>query len=468
VKLPRPYPLLLPLLLALVAVPAAFPAAAQQLDRDAIGQEAVDLLQEYLRIDTSNPPGDEIEAVRFLGRVLEAEGIDYEIIESAPGRGNLVARLPGSGARGGHLALLSHTDVVEPDARFWSAPPFSGALVNGRIYGRGAVDMKSYGIVQLVTFLELHRRGVELGRDVLLIATADEESGGRWGMGYLVENRPDIVDGIDFVLTEGGVTRDLGGRRVHMVETTQKAPLWLRLSARGVAGHGSQVIRESSVNRLIRALDRLRTYRPQIKLVPAVADALRATARLTQNPAEAAALRAIESNIGDPDFLERIERLHAGLLRNTMSITVLSGSSKTNVIPSEAYAEIDCRLLPGESPELFLETLRDVIDDPTIEIETLLRFDSSESPRDTALWRAIEEVARRDNPRSEVLPMVQPGFTDSHFFRERGVVAYGWSPVVLRPGDGPAHGVDESVTAEAVRAAPRMLYQLVEILAASR
>lgn len=444
------------------------PALAQEPDWNAIGQEAVSLLQEYLRIDTTNPPGSELEAALFLGEVLEAAGIEYEVIESAPGRASLVARLRGNGQRGGHLALLNHTDVVMPDGRFWSVPPFSGALVDGRIYGRGAVDMKSYGVVQLMTFLALHRQGAPLGRDVLFIATADEEAGGGWGAGYLVENRPDLLEGLEFVLTEGGVTRDLEGRRIHMVETTQKMPLWLRISARGVAGHGSQVIRESAVNRLIRALDKLRTYQPQIKLVPPVAEALRATARLTDNPREAAALRAVERNIADPDFLERIERQYAGLLRNTMSITVLSGSSKTNVIPAEAYAEIDCRLLPGESPELFIETLRDVIDDPTIEIETLLSFDSSESPRDTALWRAIEEVARRDSGNAVVLPMVQPGFTDSHYFRERGVVAYGWSPLVLRAGDGPAHGVDESISADAVRAAPKMLYDLVQVLSATR
>jgi acetylornithine deacetylase/succinyl-diaminopimelate desuccinylase-like protein len=451
---------------ALLLAPAT--AAAQVPDWDAIGEEAVGMLQEYLRIDTTNPPGNELAAARYLGAVLEAEGVEYEILESAPGRASLVARLAGSGERGGGLALLNHTDVVVPDDRFWSVPPFSGALVDGRIYGRGAVDMKGYGIVQLMTFLALHRQGVTLGRDVLFIATADEEAGGGWGAGYLVENRPDLLEGLEFVLTEGGVTREVEGRRVHMVETTQKMPLWLRVSAEGVAGHGSQVIRESAVNRLIRALDRLRTYQPQIKLVPPVAEALRATARLTDNPREAAALRAVERNIADPDFLERIERQYAGLLRNTMSITVLSGSSKTNVIPAEAYAELDCRLLPGESPELFIETLRDVIDDPTVEIETLLSFDGSESPRDTALWRSIEEVARRDRADAVVLPMVQPGFTDSHYFRERGVVAYGWSPIVLRPGDGPPHGVDESISVEAVRAAPKMLYDLVQMLAAPR
>ena len=191
------------------------------------------------------------------------------------------------------------------------------------------------------------------------------------------------------------------------------------------------------------------------------------SARLVADPDRAAKLRQVERNIGDPDFLAALEPQYGNLLRNTIAITVMRGSSKTNVISPDAVAELDCRLLPGENPDLFLATLRDVIGDESIQIETLLRFEPSESPRDTALWRAIEAAARRADPRAEVLPHVLAGFTDSHYFRERGIVSYGWSPIRMRPGDGPAPGVDEHVGVESIRRAPRILFDALMSLAAS-
>lgn len=448
-----------------VQAPADAVPASRTVNWDAVGDEVVRVLRDYINVDTINPPGNESRAAQFLAEALDAEGIDYEILESSPGRGNLVARLKGDGSRGGHLVLLHHTDVVPADESYWSVAPLSGVEVNGRIYGRGAADMKGYGAVQLATFLALHRQGVTLGRDVMLMATAGEETGGAAGVGYLVRARPDLLAGVEFVLTEGGTLRDAGGRRVHFVETAQKAPLWLRLTATGAAGHGAQAIDASATNRLIRALDRIRTYRPEIKLVPAVAQAIEASAAFASDPEQAASLRDIERNIGNPLVLDRLEASYGPLLRNTIAITVLSGSSKTNVISSEAYAELDCRLLPGENPDLFIATLRDVIEDPEIRVDTLLRFSAPSSPRDTALWRAIEEAARRRDPRAVVVPSVQAGFTDSHWFRERGIVSYGWTPILTRPGDAQAHGVDENVAVDALRAAPRLLYEVVELLA---
>lgn len=457
------------LLLALLAggSPAAFATPGQSgADFVLLGQETVELLQEYLRIDTVNPPGNEMRAVRFLTRVLEREGIATEIVESAGGRASLVARLTGDGSRGGHVVLLSHTDVVPADAAYWSQPPFEGRLVNGQIVGRGAADMKGYGIVQAMTMVALRRAGVQLGRDVVLMATADEETGGMEGAGWIAARRPDLLRGVEFVLTEGGGIRRIGGRNAHFVEVTQKTPLWLRLRATGLAGHGSQAIRESATNRLIRALERIRNYRPQIRLVEPVARMLQASADLTADPARARALRTLDTNIGDPAFMEMLQDQFGNLLRSTVAITVLQGSAKTNVIGPEAIAELDCRLLPGESPDLFLATLRDVIDDPSISIEVLLRFESSASPVDTPLWRAIEEVARRRDPEAVLVPAVLAGFTDAHWFRERGIVAYGWAPILATPADGPAHGVDESVSAESIRRAPQQLFELMVALAA--
>jgi acetylornithine deacetylase/succinyl-diaminopimelate desuccinylase-like protein len=453
---------------ALIAAAPAQSAAADELDWNAIGDEAVELLRQYLAIDTTNPPGNEIAGAEFFAGLLAAEGVDAEVFESLPGRGNIVARLEGDGSRGGHIVLLNHMDVVPVSAEFWRVDPYGAEIVDGKMYGRGITDMKAAGVVQLIAMLALRRAGVALGRDVVFMGTAAEETGGVEGAGYIVEHRPDLLDGVQYVLTEGGGGQLRGDVEVHAIEFTQKTPLWLRLVARGPAGHGSRAIEDSAANRLIRALDRVRTYQPPIELVPAVAEMIRASAQFVPDPDMAAALRDIEANFSHPDVLDPLSARMGTMLRSTVAITTLEGSTKTNVISPLATAELDCRLLPGTDADLFIATLRDVIDDPDIEIETILRFETSESRRDTALWRAIEQSAQRRSPGAIVVPSVLAGFTDSHYFRERGIVAYGWSPIVSAADDGPAHGVDERLSVEAVRNAPRLLYDVLELLAAQR
>ena len=464
-RLPRSKAVILAALMALAAAPAR---AVDEIDWAAVGDEAVELLRQYLRIDTSNPPGNEIAAAEFFAGLLATEGIDAEVFESLPSRGNLVARLKGDGSRGGHVVLLNHMDVVPVSAEFWSVGPYAAEIVDGQIYGRGITDMKADGVVQLLAMLALKRAGIELGRDVVFMATAAEETGGVEGVGYIVERRQDLLEGVEYVLTEGGGGRRRGNREVHEIEFTQKSPLWLRLVAQGPAGHGSRAIEDSAANRLVRALDRVRTYRPALQLVAPVAASIRAAAILEPDPDLRAAAQRIEETFAEPPVLEALSARMGNMLRSTIAITTIEGSTKTNVISPIATAELDCRLLPGVDADLFIATLRDVIDDPGIEIETILRFDTSESPRDTALWRAIEEAVRRRDPQGMVLPSVLAGFTDSHYFRERGIVAYGWSPVVKGPDDGPAHGVDERLSVEAVRQAPRLLYEVLELLAAKR
>lgn len=454
--------------IALALVLVTVPVPAQTSDGppiEGMGDRTVQLLQEYLRLETVNPPGNERLAVEFLGGVLDAEGIAYELVEGAPGRPSLVARLEGDGSRGGAIVLLHHTDVVPADARYWSQPPFAGRIVDDQILGRGAADMKGDGIVQLMAMVALERAGVPLGRDVVLMATAGEETGGQEGAGYIVRERPDLLEGVSFVLTEGGGMTKVGGRTAHFVEVTQKSPLWVRLRATGAAGHGSRALRDSAANRLVRALDRIRTYRPQVRLVPSVAEMIRASAELASDPEMGRAMYEVEQNLADPGFLLGLDQRFGNLLRNTIAITVMSGSSKTNVISPVAVAELDCRLLPGESADLFLATLRDVIDDPDVKIETLLRFGSSRSEPGTPLWRAIEVVASAADPEAVLVPSVLAGFTDAHYFREKGITAYGWSPILSGPGRGPAHGVDESVSVEAIREAPGMLYDVLVTLA---
>jgi acetylornithine deacetylase/succinyl-diaminopimelate desuccinylase-like protein len=428
-------------------------------------QEAVDRLQQYLRIDTSNPPGNEQRGVDFLGGLLDAEGIDYETAESAPGRGNLWARLGGGSEPA--LVLLHHIDVVPAEREYWSVDPFGGEIRNGYLYGRGAIDTKSLGILELQAFIGLFRSGKPLTRPVIFLATADEEAGGAAGAGWMVANRPQVFADATLLLNEGGAGLDLGERQIVNVEVTQKVPLWLRLTVEDRPGHGSAPHLRSAVTRLIAALDRLSAYEFKPRLIPAVESYLKARAAAGVGPfAErladpAAALEShdfrVELRIEDPQL--------SAITQDTCAITRLEGSNKVNVIPPSATAELDCRLLPDQDPEAFVNQLATVLNDDGIRIETLLNFTPAVSTTDSPLYQAIRDVTARNYPEAVVLPAVSAGFTDSHYFRDLGVVAYGWSPMMLtRETLATVHGNDERISVENVRRGTRMMYQLLEQL----
>jgi acetylornithine deacetylase/succinyl-diaminopimelate desuccinylase-like protein len=433
-------------------------AAVERLQDDAVRH-----LQEYLRIDTVNPPGNETRAVELFARILDAEGVPYESVESAPGRGNLWARLDGGDEPA--LVLLHHSDVVTADPAYWDEPPLSGAIRDGYLYGRGALDTKGLGILHLETFLELHRRGEPLRRDVIFMATADEEAGGFFGAGWLVENRPELFADVGLLLNEGGggsITED--GQTVFGVEVTQKVPLWLRLTTRGTPGHGSRPLAETAVTRLVQALARLDEHRFEARAVPAVARYLEGLA--TVHPSLASDLADLEASLRDPDFLEYLRHdfpRYNALLHNTCSLTVLEGSTKINVIPPEAHAEIDCRLLPDQDPDVFLQQLREVLDEPELEIERIMGFTPAVSSTETDLYRAIEDVLHERHPEALILPSVSTGFTDSHFFRDLGIDSYGFSPVVIPVADeGSVHGNNERIPIEELRRGVLDLLEIVE------
>jgi acetylornithine deacetylase/succinyl-diaminopimelate desuccinylase-like protein len=234
----------------------------------AVEDEALDWLQAFIQVDTTNPPGNETRAVEFIANILEAEGIPYKTAESAPGRGNIWARLEGGDEPG--LILLQHTDVVPADPNYWSTDPLSGEIKDGFLWGRGTLDMKGTGISQLATFVSLHRAGVPLNRDVILVATADEEAGGYFGAGWLVEHHPEIFEGVGLLINEGDSGTDMENERVFRVEVTQKVPVWLRLTAVDMPGHGSTPNATSSVTRIIEALNILRENPFPPRIVPAV------------------------------------------------------------------------------------------------------------------------------------------------------------------------------------------------------
>jgi acetylornithine deacetylase/succinyl-diaminopimelate desuccinylase-like protein len=441
---------------------------AAQLDLTALQDEAVEWVQEYIRLNTINPPGNEILGAEFFAGIFEAEGIQYEIAESAPGRGNIWARLEGGDEPG--IVLLHHMDVVPADERYWTSDPLSGELRDGYVYGRGALDTKTSGILHLAAFLALHRTETPLTRDVVFMATADEEAGGFFGAGWLVENRPEIFDNIGFLLNEGGGGGDVDGTVNFGLEVTQKVPYWLRLTATGEPGHGSRPLVTYASVELIEALERFRLHDFEARIIPAVHTHLSGIADRHPEPWQTR-FADMASAIRDPTVLRELQvydpGLHA-LLRNTCSITRFEGSNKINVVSPEVAAEIDCRLLPDQDPDEWLAEVRSVLG-PAIDVEVLMGFTPAVSSTDTDLYRTVREVTLESFPDAGFVPQVVGGFTDSHFFRDLGITSYGYTATATPAEDsGGVHGNDERVTELNIRRGVEMTLRILERFAATR
>jgi acetylornithine deacetylase/succinyl-diaminopimelate desuccinylase-like protein len=447
-------------------------AAAPDANVGTLSRDAVGVLQEYVRVDTTNPPGNETRGVAFLAKILDAAGIVYETVESAPGRGNIWARLEGGDEPA--ILLLHHIDVVPADKKHWTADPLGAEIRDGYIYGRGTLDTKTSGVLHLQAFLALHASDRPLNRDVIFMATADEEAGGHFGAGWLAKNKPELFEGVGVILNEGGGGTILGtaeagtpaaGAINFEVEVTQKVPWWFRLVATDEPGHGSMPRATNAVTRIVHALAKLDDYEFEPRIVPAVDAYFKAIVPVVDED-----WREPFANIGEavthPGFLQRLQLdnpfLHA-LTRNACSITMLEGSSKINVVPPSASAQIDCRLVPDQDPQAFIELLRSIINDQSIEVETIMGFTPAVSSTDTDVFRAIESVTSKHFPGSRVIPAVLTGFTDSHFFRDMGITAYGFEATVVPTAEqGRVHGNDERMSVENVKRGVRMTYEILE------
>jgi acetylornithine deacetylase/succinyl-diaminopimelate desuccinylase-like protein len=421
-------------------------------DWTALGREAVELLRAYLRIDTTNPPGNEIAGARFLEDVLTREGIASRTVESAPGRANLVARLAGDGALGG-IVLHHHIDVVYADRRYWTVDPFGGEIRDGFLYGRGAIDMKSTGILQLAAVLAVKRAGARLKRDLIFLATADEEAGSAHGAGFLAAHHPDWLQGAEYAISElGGIEIDPQYRApfAHIV-ISEKTGLPLRLTARGAPGHGSMPWPDTAPHRLIRALQRLLAADRPPRVLPEVQEYFRSLARVLP-PDEGRGLDALETSLRDAGFRARFfaRREWAAMVRTTFAANMLRGSEKLNVIPPEAVADIDCRMLAGDDPDEIRQWVAHAVNDEHVEVafgrEPKI---PNLSPPDTELYKALADALARRAPGVVVAPEILVAFTDNWVFRRMGLQGYGWSPFILDEGEWRrVHGNDERISLE--------------------
>lgn len=460
------------------AAPAQIDIPDATLPSDAIPQGrmdqyadlAVTWLQQYLRIDTSNPPGNEMRGVEWMKKILDAEGIENRVFEFKANRGDLWARVPASlPSKKRPLILLNHVDVVTATAAKWSQPPFSGAIVDGVMYGRGAQDMKSEALAQLLTLVMLKREHTPLDRDIIFLATADEEVNDS-GTDWFIAHHPELLENAEFLLTEGGENPLQYGQVTYVgVDVAEKSPFWLHVVAHGRPGHGSRPIDGAAPNRLLAALSKILSYKPEPRLSPEVEQFLSEMAVL-EPPQRAWQFRHAKEAMRDPHFLQTLledDGLNY-MVSNTISLTMMGGAKQTNVIPGEAWANLDVRLLPGEDPKEFLAKLRGLVGDSnvTIEPQNADFAVANSSPVKTDLMKAIHEVAARYFGPAPVLPKLTSGYTENQRFRRLGIVSYGYSPYTATPDEGSTeHGDNERIRVAEVRRGFRVLYDVVTSMA---
>jgi acetylornithine deacetylase/succinyl-diaminopimelate desuccinylase-like protein len=416
--------------------------------------EAALWLQGYLKIDTSNPPGNEQRAVAYLAAILQKEGIPSRAVATPQGRTSLWARLAAPGSGGRAVLLLHHMDVVPPGPG-WTVPPFAGLLKDGLLWGRGAVDDKSLGIAYLAAFVDLKRRHLPLARDVVFLAVADEENGGFQGTGWLVAHHPELFQGVEGVLGEGGRTQISGTRLLWWgVEVAQKRPLWLEVTTSGRGGHASGLNPESANHTLIQGLARLLARPSRWRVSAPARDYVHAIAPLHTQPWRRV-LSDIDKVVTESGPKEFLMPGMANLFLDTVQVTVLSGGERINVIPATSTARLDIRLLPDTDGEALLADIRRTLG-PDCDVKVLVTAPpAAPSPASGRLYAALQAVLGREAP---VVPTFVPGFTDSRFFRERRVAAYGLSPFALSGDDTRGiHNTDERIpVAELDRGVERM------------
>ena len=446
------------------------PANAQSdylVDWDQVGQESIDHLVNLIRIDTSNPPGNETEVVHYLKSALAAEGVDSQLYSLEEQRANLVARIKGNGSKR-PILIMGHTDVVGVQRDKWYADPFSGLRKDGFIYGRGTLDDKDNVAAGLMVMMLLKRYGVKLDRDIIFLAEAGEEGTPEVGINYMVANHYDVIDA-EFCLAEGGeslledeVVKTIG------IQTTEKMPRRATLVARGTPGHGSKPTLENAVVILANAVAKAGAWQTDVRLNETTRTYFQRMAEIS-NPEDAFRYNNVEnaeeSDAIQKHFLETFP-YHYSISRSSVAPTVIDAGFRRNVIPSEASAILDIRMLPDEDVEGFYKKLAAVIDDPRVEIvpEHIYRPPAPPSEIDNAMFQALERVARRMYPDATVLPIMQTGATDMSQVRAKGMQAYGIGTArsmdEISSGFG-AHGDNERTSEAAFVDLVRYLWNVV-------
>lgn len=439
-------------------------------DWRAFEDETIEHFKALLRIDTTNPPGNERPAADYIAGVFEKEGIDYEILESKPTRASIIARLKSNERAGGPLLLNGHLDVVPADHASWAHPPFDAVEADGCIWGRGAIDMKNMVAMGMMSLVLAKRLGLELERDLIFAGVADEEAGSREGALFLVEEHPEKVRA-EYVLNEvGGYTLHMGDTRFYPIQVSEKGICWFEMTVEGSPGHGSMPRSDNSVVRLGAALERLGTTRLPQHVTPVVEGFLRTIARGAPFPRNQLMELMLQPKLAGTllNILEKQNPAQAiginAMLRNTASPTMLEGGSKVNVIPPRASARVDGRILPGQRVEDFLAEVQRVVG-PDVQLSVFEQHDGTVFDEHTPLYDTLARVLGERDPGGVPVPYMIPGFTDSFAYARLGATCYGFSPVRI---DDPKlvftnmyHGHDERIPTEGFRWGLRTLFEVI-------
>ncbi len=449
-----------------IANEGSYPVPKEIIDWELISKNAAVDLEGYLKIPSVR--GKEKDAALYLKKIFDREKIPSKIIEypGMPDRASLVAELPAASDKGG-VILTNHLDVVEANSKEWTHPPFSGLNINGRIHGRGAVDMKGMAIMQLHAFIQIKKSNIQLKRKLMYLAIADEESRSIYGAKFLVEKHPEIFKGYEYVLNEGGVgTKDVAikGSKVFNLQYAEKGILWLKFIAKGISGHGSTPNKRYATLDLIHFLADLQDLETGITI--------------TDETSKFFYQMGVASAFPNSFFLKRIRNpvvkfILSGIIKgnrhlsamtsNTRSITSLNTEKAgANVITDKAEAVVDIRLLPGMMPEIYLSKIQNLAKAHEIEIEVLIKEPPTVSGLDGELFQVLAAVAMKNEKGTVVTPFLSPGTTDSNYLRRIGLKCYGLIPAIMTSDeiDG-IHGKNESITVENLKLGSKIIYEMV-------
>jgi len=440
-----------------------------------VEEEVTNLLSDLIQINTTNPPGNETEAAKYLAETLEKEGFNCELFESAPRRGSVITRIKGIGDRP-KLLLLSHLDVVAANPKEWSVDPFGGVVKDGFVWGRGAIDMKSMTAIEVMVMKLLKRSNVQPKGDIILAATADEEKGGEAGAGWLVSNHPEKVQAKYVINEGGGLAIPINGKNIFTIQTAEKGIVWLRIIAKGRPGHGSVPgAADNAILRMNRVVEKLGSHRSKMSLVPTVKQFLNAIAKENKLVQQALSILLKNPAAGDQmlDMLAQKDKVMAeelrAMLRMTIAPTIIRGGVKENIIPSECEAVFDCRILPGQNPTDAIKEIKDLLMDADLEkleFEIIQAGGASESSMYTVLYEQIVKVLEEFEPNGSAAPILLTGGTDSRFFRRKGSVCYGFQPMRADMPYGEilktVHGIDERISTENLVFGTSVLFEVVK------
>ena len=425
----------------------------------------MELARKLIRFDTTNPPGNEVDCIAYIDSLLSDAGFKTAILSKSPERPNLISRLKGSG-QAPPLMLYGHVDVVPATDQHWEHPPFEGVIEDGYLWGRGALDMKSGVAMMLSAVLRAQREGVAPKGDIILLILSDEESGSKFGAGYMVEQHPDLFDDVRYAIGEfGGYTAHIGGRKFYPIQISEKQICWFKAVVKGPAGHGARPLRGGAMAKTGELLRRLDRRRLPVHVTPVTRQMMSVFARHLPFP-KGLVFRLLLNPIFTDFILDRLGDLSQyidPLLHNTVNATIIRGGEKGNVIPDHVTVQLDGRLLPGFTPEQMMDELHQIIG-REIELE-VIRYEPYPKESDIGLFPVLSDILQDADPGAIAMPLLVPAITDGRLFARLGIQSYGFTPMKLPPGFNffkTIHGANERIPVEAINFGANALFELLQ------